>query len=96
MGTKRKTQGTKEDPVVQVGIVLLLLGFFIFYSGLTSVNISQVLGGVVGMLIGLILVLERRNPKMANRVLDLFLEICRSIYKRIIGLIFREKEAKEE
>ena len=97
MSPKRKTsRGSKEDPVVQVGLILTLLGFFIFYSGLTSVNLSHLLGGIVGMLVGLLLVLERRNPQMANRILDLLLEILRSIYKKIIGLIFREKETEEE
>jgi len=96
MNPKKKSRGTKEDPVVQLGTVLILLGFLIFYSGLTSVNLSQLLGGIVGTLIGLLLVLERRNPEMANRILDLLLEIFRSISKKIIGLIFRKKEPEEE
>jgi len=92
----KKRRGTKEDPVVQMGLILTLLGFLIFYSGLTSVNLSEVLGGIVGMLVGLLLVLERRNPEMANRILDLLLEIFKTLYEKIIGLIFREKESKKD
>jgi hypothetical protein len=31
---------------------------------------------------------------MANRILDLLLEIFRTSYKKIIGLLFREKPKK--
>lgn len=94
MNAKRRSRGTKEDPVVQTGTVMVLFGFVIFIAGLQSLNFPYVLGGIVGMLVGLLLVLERRNPEMANRILDLLLEIFRTIYKKIVELIFREKPKK--
>lgn len=61
-----KKQGTKEDPVVQVGATLALLSFIFMIAYAISFNPLPFMVSIVGLIAGLYIIAMRVSPKEAR------------------------------
>lgn len=74
MNPKRKSQGTKEDPVVQAGLTITLLSLIFAIAFASPFNPLPFAVSLVGLLAGLYIVAMRVYPEEAKAIRKSLLE----------------------
>jgi len=80
VNSKRKSQGSKEDPVVQAGVTLALLSFIFMIAFAISFNPLPFMVSIVGLIAGLYIIAMRVSPKEARALRKSLLEKLDSLF----------------